>query len=123
MSITADRQGRLAETEACTFLKNKGYKLLACRYKTPYGEIDLLMVKDKTIIAVEVKYRRTLKTAAESISSRQKERIQNALSCFLEQHSELAIEYPFIQFDVVLLCISKAIVHISNAWQIEDDFL
>ncbi len=123
MSITADQQGRLAEAEACQFLKNKGYTLLANRHKTPYGEIDLLMVKDKTIIAIEVKYRRALTTAAESISPRQKQRIQNALSCFLGQHPELVTEYPFIQFDVVLLCTSKAIVHISNAWQIEDYFV
>ena len=123
MAMTADQQGRLAEAEACEFLKKKGYTLLVNRHKTPYGEIDLLMVKGKAIIAVEVKYRRTLTTAAESISNRQKKRIQNALSSFLEQHPELADKYPFTQFDVVLLCTSKTVIHISNAWQVEDDFL
>lgn len=123
MSMTADQQGRLAETEACEFLKNKGYTLLANRHKTPYGEIDLLMVKGKSIIAIEVKYRRSLTAAAESISTRQKKRIQNALASFLGAHPELATEYPFVQFDVVLLCISKTVIHIPNAWQVEDDFL
>ncbi|NBT85260.1 MAG: YraN family protein [Alphaproteobacteria bacterium] len=124
MTINADQKGRLAEEKARLFLENKGYKTAFHRYKTPYGEIDFLMTKEKTLIAVEVKYRNgPVSNAAASITLYQKQRIQNALLHFLQGQPSYAVEYPFIQFDVVLLCSSKAIVHIPNAWQIEGEFL
>ncbi|MBY0462398.1 MAG: YraN family protein [Alphaproteobacteria bacterium] len=124
MEITADKQGRLSEEKARLFLENKGYKIAFHRYKTPYGEIDFLMIKEKTLIAVEVKYRNgPVSNAAASITLHQKRRIQNALLHFLQNQPFYAAEYPFLRFDVVLLCSSKAIVHIPNAWQIESEFL
>lgn len=123
MKITGDQKGRLAEEEACLFLEKKGYKIFAKRYKTPCGEIDLLVTKEETLIAVEVKYRKGgVEQAAESITPRQKRRIQKALIYFLGGHPNFTTEYPFIRFDVVLLSTSTDPVHIQNAWQIEDEF-
>ncbi|MBY0281103.1 MAG: YraN family protein [Alphaproteobacteria bacterium] len=122
--ITSDQKGRLAEEKARQFLEAKGYKTAFHRYKTPYGEIDFLVTKEETLIAVEVKYRNgPVSNAAASITFHQKQRIQNALLHFLQNHPSIAAEYPFLRFDVVLLCSSKAIVHIPNAWQIESEFL
>ena len=124
MKTTADHKGRIAEEKARRFLETKGYKIAFHRYKTPYGEIDFLMIKEETLIAVEVKYRKgAVSNAAESITLNQKQRIQNALLHFLQNQPSYAAEYPFIQFDVVLLCRSNTIVHIPNAWQIESEFL
>ena len=124
MKITADQKGRVAEEKARLFLEGKGYKTIFHRYKTPHGEIDFLMIKEKTLIAVEVKYRNgPSSNAAESITLNQKQRIQNAFLHFLQNHPSYAEEYPFLQFDVVLLCSSKALIHIPNAWQIESEFL
>lgn len=124
MKITADQKGRLAEERARLFLEDKGYKTIFHRYKTPYGEIDFLMIKENTLIAVEVKYRNgPISNAAESITLNQKQRIQSALLHFLQKQPSYATEYPFLQFDVVLLCSSKALIHIPNAWQIESEFL
>ena len=124
MKISADQKGRLAEEKARLFLEGKGHKTAFHRYKTPYGEIDFLMAHERTLIAVEVKYRNgPISNAAESITPKQKQRIQNALIHFLQNQPSYAAEYPFLQFDVVLLCTSKAIVHIPNAWQIESESL
>lgn len=124
MKVSSDQKGRLGEHRARLFLEEKGYKTVSHRYKSPYGEIDFLMVKEKTLIAIEVKYRKgSVANAAEAITSRQKQRIQNTLLHFLQNQPSFMGEYPFIQFDVVLLFSSKAIVHISNAWQIEGEFL
>lgn len=124
MKITADQKGRLAEEKARLFLEDKGYKIIFQRYKTPYGEIDFLITKEQTLVAVEVKYRKgPVSNAAESITLNQKQRIQSALLHFLQNHPYYAEEYPFLQFDVVLLCSSKALIHIPNAWQIESEFL
>ena len=64
---------------------------IATRLKTPYGEIDLLMQDGLTIVAVEVKYRKSLTQAAYSIRPRQQLRIQQALEFWISQHKDYSI--------------------------------
>ncbi len=49
--------GYLAEKYAMIFLWLKGYKILAHRYKSKFGEIDIIAKKNNFIIFVEVKAR------------------------------------------------------------------
>ena len=41
--IKNEKRGHRAETVALIFLRLKGYKLLARRFKSHHGEIDLIM--------------------------------------------------------------------------------
>jgi putative endonuclease len=50
-------QGLAGEQLARQFLEKKGYKILAQRYRTRYGEIDLVATKKNALFFVEVKYR------------------------------------------------------------------
>jgi putative endonuclease len=43
--VAAFRTGLSAETRAAAYLMAKGYRILAKRFKTPYGEIDLVAKK------------------------------------------------------------------------------
>ncbi len=122
MALTADHKGRWAEDQAKGFLQKKGYEMIVSRYKCPYGEIDLVMAEGKTLVAVEVKYRRYFQDAAQAIHSPQKQRIQNAVCYYLSQDATRNLKYPFIRFDVVLLCQSQQPFHIINAWQTQDSF-
>lgn len=45
------------EDLACNFLKNKGYKIIDRNFRKGYGEIDIICIKNKTLIFVEVKTR------------------------------------------------------------------
>lgn len=54
----AERRGRRAEKIAAWFLRAKGYAVLARRYKTPVGEIDLVARRGRTLAFVEVKARK-----------------------------------------------------------------
>ena len=47
--------GIYAEKFAIFFLFIKGYKILAWRYKTPFGEIDIIAKKNNFLIFIEVK--------------------------------------------------------------------
>jgi len=80
---TYHEQGHLAELLASWTLRLKGYTILKRRYKTPMGEIDLIMNRGKTLVAVEVKYRATLVQAGEAITYRQRKRIEKALTLYL----------------------------------------
>ena len=51
----AYRFGLRAETVASLFLMLKGYRILARRYRTPAGEVDLFVKRGNLIAFVEVK--------------------------------------------------------------------
>lgn len=51
--VRAYRHGLLAETIAALLLRLKGHRIIARRYKTPVGEIDLVALKGKRLAFVE----------------------------------------------------------------------
>ena len=57
LSISRRQQGLLAEQQACDFLIQKGLKLVTCNYRTPRGEIDLIMQDSHHLVFVEVRHR------------------------------------------------------------------
>jgi putative endonuclease len=61
VSEPADRQtlGKQGEELACCELRRRGYAVLARRYRTRFGEIDIICEDHRTIVFVEVKARRT----------------------------------------------------------------
>jgi putative endonuclease len=109
-------QGLHTEARAKKYLENLGMVCLAKRLKTPYGEIDLLMQDGQTIVAAEVKYRKLLENAAQSIRPAQQKRIQHALQWWLSNHQNYMHHPPFQRFDVVLVCPGHDIKYYKNAW-------
>lgn len=110
-------KGISAEACAEKELKLKGYEILGRRIRTKYGEIDILAKKDKDIVAVEVKQRKTLASAKESISMRQQRRILNALLFIMFERNELFESY---RIDVVCLDTVGRFEHIENAFPVEN---
>ena len=53
----AYRHGLFAETVAALLLRLNGHRIVARRYKTPVGEIDLVALKGKRLAFLEVKRR------------------------------------------------------------------
>lgn len=87
---TSYQAGLWAEQLASWFLRMKGYRILARRYKTSVGEVDLVVRRGRTVIAVEVKKRISYVRAMESIDKRTLVRVQRALACYLTQHPQYA---------------------------------
>ena len=52
--------GRLGEDISVIFLEENGYRVLERNYRCRYGEIDIIAVKDKTVVFIEVKTRRSI---------------------------------------------------------------
>ena len=61
--------GKRGEEVACEALERRGHTILARRYRTRFGEIDIVSENAGTIVFTEVKARRTNRygTAAEQI--------------------------------------------------------
>ena len=79
MPATDSRQtaGKQGEDLACAELRRRGYAISARRYRSRYGEIDIVAERHGTIVFVEVKARRTGRRglAAESIPFWKRRRI------------------------------------------------
>lgn len=53
--VAAFQTGISAESRAAAYLMAKGYRILAKRYRTPHGEIDIVARRRNLIAFVEVK--------------------------------------------------------------------
>ena len=85
-------KGLFAEYIAIVILFFKGYKILARRYKTRYGEIDIITKKGNSIIAIEVKIRHSGILTTEYVSQKQLERIKNAINFFVYKNKDYLIK-------------------------------
>ncbi len=74
----AERRGRFAETLAALWLLSKGYRILAQRARTPYGEVDIAAMKDGVLVIVEVKARPSLEAGVFAVSLKQRGRLIRA---------------------------------------------
>jgi putative endonuclease len=79
MSTTDDRvaTGKAGENLACAELERRGYAILARRYRSRFGEIDVVCRHEGAIVFVEVRARRTRArgSAVESLTARKQRRI------------------------------------------------
>jgi putative endonuclease len=73
--VEAFRTGVSAEAQAAALLIAKGYRILARRFRTPHGEIDIVARRRNLLAFVEVKARETLDDAAYAVTPRQQARI------------------------------------------------
>ena len=96
----AYRSGVFAESLVALLLRLKGYRIVARRYKTPVGEIDLVALKGRRLAFIEVKRRKTREDAAWTLPARQRRRIVRAAQYRLARHPDYAGHD--IAFDVVL---------------------
>ena len=99
--IAAFRTGLSAESCAAALLMAKGYRILAKRFKTPHGEIDLVAKKRNLLAFIEVKARASLDEAAYAVTPRQQARIIDAAQAWLMAHPEHA-EFE-LRFDAMLI--------------------
>jgi putative endonuclease len=110
----AFRLGLSAESRAAAFLIAKGYRIVARRWRSPVGEIDIVVRRRKTLVFVEVKARARLDDAAEAVIFRQQRRIIAAAEAWLAAHPD-DINND-IRFDVVLVAPKSLPRHIMAAF-------
>jgi putative endonuclease len=107
--------GLSAESRAAAWLIAHGYRILARRWKSPLGEIDIIAARRYTLIFVEVKARANLDDAAEAITDRQKQRIAAAAEIWLANNPMPVIRD--MRFDAILVAPGKLPRHIPAAFE------
>jgi putative endonuclease len=112
--VAAFRTGISAEARAVAWLSAKGYRILARRFRSPYGEIDIVARRRNLIAFVEVKARASIDDAAWAVTPRQQQRIINAAQAWLMAHPEHS-EFE-LRFDAMLIAPKRLPRHLMAAF-------
>ena len=110
----AFRTGISAESRAAAFLIAKGFRILARRWKSPVGEIDIIARRRSLLVFVEVKARERLDDAAWSVTDRQRLRNAAAAEAWLARNADDRIRD--IRFDAMLVAPGRIPHHIPAAF-------
>lgn len=113
--LRAYRRGHVAEGFAALALRAKGYRILARRYRTKLGEIDLIARRGDLVAIVEVKARPTLLAAMDAISGLAQHRIEGAADLWLARQPDYAL--LSLRFDMVAVLPWRWPVHVENIFQ------
>jgi putative endonuclease len=102
--VTIERQnlGKTGEERAVAELARRGYAILACRYRTRHGEIDIIAQDGDTTVFIEVKARVTdeFGTAAEAVGRAKQRRLAYMASDYVARNN--LVDRP-CRFDVVAI--------------------
>jgi putative endonuclease len=97
--IRAERRGHRSEWLAAWVLRLKGWRIVARRFKTRNGEVDIIARKRDLVIMVEVKARSTLMEAMDSVTPATQRRIEAAGDIWLARQpdfSGLSVRYDLV---------------------------
>lgn len=108
--------GHRGEFLAANYLRLKGYKILAQRFKTKSGEIDIIASRNDLLIFVEVKARKTLAEAKDAISGRSKRRIIKCGGIYVGKNRQY--QSYGIRYDAVFLINGWTVVHEQDFWRV-----
>jgi putative endonuclease len=115
--VAAFRVGLSAESRAAALLVAKGYRIVARRFRSPVGEVDIVARRGRLLVFVEVKARARLDDAAEAVLPRQQRRIAAAAAAWLSEHPDDGESH--IRFDVMLVAPGRIPRHIPAAFEAE----
>lgn len=95
-------RGREAEERAVRYLKRRGYEVLTRNFRVRSGEIDIIALKKKEFVFVEVRLRGEggMVTAAESVTLKKQKRIVRAAKAYLAKYPKVLDRFS-IRFDVI----------------------
>lgn len=116
--IHKKRLGIIGENLACAYLVNHHYTIIERNFRKRYGELDIIVVKDKTLIVVEVKTRigRYFGLPEESVTPRKLREVKQTAMYYKLLHPELPDR---MRIDVIAIELEtdetlKAFRHIEN---------
>jgi putative endonuclease len=111
----AYRSGHAGERLAALRLMLAGYRILARRYRTKLGEIDLIARRGNVVAFIEVKRRAELTTGLEAVTPEAQLRIRRAAELYIMRNPALAERA--LRFDVIVVTPWALPRHIVDAWR------
>lgn len=111
------KKGLLGENEAIKYLISQGYRIMDRNYRTRLGEIDIIAIKSKNPVFVEVKARTSANYGYpyEAVNWKKREKIYKSSLIYIKHRKleDYQIRYDIIE---VFLREKPKINHIENAF-------
>ncbi|NCT40539.1 MAG: YraN family protein [Alphaproteobacteria bacterium] len=120
-TVTSYSKGVLAEERAAKQLKRDGYTVIKKRYKTKFGEIDIIARKRDLIAFVEVKAHQSVRDSLYAVTPKTRRRIEQSALWFLSEYPEYSsfdMRFDVIAFSGDLSDESICGEHLDNAWMV-----
>ena len=117
MGMSNQQTGRVGEDIAAKYLTAHGYRVIARNFKARYGELDIVAIKDKILVFVEVKTRldSTYGTPEEAVTPRKLREIIKTSQYFKMKHPALP---EAMRVDVIAIQLASSggfsVRHIEN---------
>lgn len=106
-------RGHYAEYVAAAFLMAKGHRILAHRFKTHLGEIDLIAKRGRRVVFVEVKRRATIEDCQAAVTHQTRHRVHGAADLWLGRHERYQ-DFD-LGFDLIFIVPRRWPVHLPNS--------
>ena len=110
----AEARGRSAERLAALYLAAKLYRIVARRFRSPFGEIDLVARRGRSLVFVEVKAHADRDLALHAVGRRSRRRILGAARAWAMLHPADAT--LAMRFDVIVMAPWRWPRHIVGAF-------
>ncbi|MFM1933063.1 MAG: hypothetical protein RL226_2366 [Bacteroidota bacterium] len=113
MENTTTSTGELGEELAAQFLAQKGYAILARRWRLGKNEVDIIARNGQTLVFVEVKLRKSAQTAApwQAVNRAKQQAIIRCADAYLRWHTDGKSE---ARFDVISVTGQPGAYHIEH---------
>ena len=107
--------GKMGEALACKYLEAKGYEILEVNFHSRFGEVDIIAKKEKCIMFVEVKTRKSVSygNPSEFVTPKKMEKIIKTAMIYLDGNE---CEMRFDVAEVFLKKDGATINYIENAF-------
>jgi putative endonuclease len=113
--LKAYQRGHTSEAFAVLALVLKGYRIIARRFRTKGGEIDIIARRGDLVLIVEVKARPTLEQAMDAIAYSAQRRIEAAADTWLSKQPDYA--RLTLRFDMVAVLPWRWPIHVPDIFQ------
>ncbi len=112
------KDGQTGEERAAAYLREKGYTILERNWRLSHREVDLICIRDKLIVIVEVKYRKQpCEHPEELLDYRKRRNLLQAGAAYIRQKGW----ERELRFDLLIVTGADwQITHIPDAIQIID---
>src|SRR5687768_2407102 len=98
--------GRVGERLAREHLERLGYRVVASNYRTRFGELDLIVCDETSLVFVEVKTRRAgaLQSALQAVPANKRKRVRAMAAAWLVEATDRPRSRE-LRFDVVAVTV------------------
>jgi putative endonuclease len=104
MTVARQRLGQRGETLACDELERRGYTIVERRFRTRFGEIDVIADDQGTLVFVEVKTKTdsTFSDPVESVTRDKQRRLVSMAEQYVayQQNDQMPCRFDVVTVDI-----------------------